>query len=140
MDPEIVKQIIKDSAELLSKTAELADQAAEVPPLKQKVAELSNQNASLLKTAAESEKALVERIEKFANNLVELGTLTKEKVADFVTIIKRDPTQIIDVMEKIGKQASSSILDPGSPVSEASSAGLTSKEASDPIVRFAMGE
>lgn len=139
MDPNIVKQIIQDSAELLSKTAELADQAAEVPPLKQKIAELSNQNASLLRSAAESEQALVSRIEKFANNLVELGTLTQEKVASFVNIIKNDPTQIIDVMEKIGKQASSSVLDPGSPVSEMPSGSLTSKEASDPIVKFAMG-
>lgn len=133
MDLNIIKQVVRDSAELLAKTAELTDQIQELTPLKQKVAELSNQNASLVKAAAASSATIVERVEKFAQRLVEHGTLTKENKVAFVDVIRSDPSQLVDVMEKLASQSSVNEIGSGN-------GNKTAKEdEADPIVRFAMG-
>jgi polyhydroxyalkanoate synthesis regulator phasin len=133
MKPEIVKQIIRDSAALLEKTAELSEQAEQVPELKQKVATLASQNASMLKSANDLSSSLAARVEKFADRLVEHGTLNKEHKTAFVEAVRQDPTQIVDVMEKLASQSSIQEIGQGGKAA-------SSEKTTDPIVQFAMGE
>lgn len=137
MDPKLINNILKDSAELLTKTAELSKIAEEVPGLRSKVAALETTNATLAKQAEDLKANLRTKVEKFASRLVEHGSLTEGKKAEFITALVNDPTQVVEVMEKLASDSSAIQL--GSGIDPDNSAKTAGDDAKDPIVQWAMG-
>ncbi len=103
---DAIRQIIVDSNELLQKSAELAPLAAKVPALEQKVAELSTQKTAAEKELTDLRSGIAAKVADFADKLVRHGSLNESKKATFVSTVNEDPTQIIDVMEKLSALAS----------------------------------
>jgi peptidoglycan hydrolase CwlO-like protein len=141
MDTDLIKQVMQDSATLLEESAALTEknanlqkEAAEVEPLRQKVATLTEQNAALVQKLAKREDELVNKVASLADKLIGHGSLSKEKKEAFVAIVRDDPAQIVDVMEKLGSLSSGEGLDPGTPVGDA----VQGSTELDPIAKFAM--
>ena len=102
---ETMRSIVIDSNDLLQKSAKFAEDAAKVPSLEQKVAALS-----LEKTAAEQKLSATtvrinEKVAAFADKLVRHGSLTEEKKAGFISCLQEDPSQVVNVMEKLSTLA-----------------------------------
>lgn len=139
-----LREIITDSAALLEKTAALAETAAKVPELESKVAALEGTITEReQKIASDSQKIaaydqmvvkMTGRIEKFAEGLVTHGSLTKEKLASFVARVSADPSQIVDVMEKLAQNMQVSQLGGGEGEDNSKTAG----DKGDPISKFAL--
>lgn len=100
MNLELVESLIKDSAELLSKTAQLEEDLKKLPELEQKVASLAAQVVSTNKVAEDMKQRIRTRVEKTAARLVETGSLSPENVPTFLKMIEQDPSQVVDVLEK----------------------------------------
>jgi polyhydroxyalkanoate synthesis regulator phasin len=127
---ETMRNIVIDSNELLQKTAKLAEDASKVPALEQKVASLSNEKLAAQQALDGMKAKVSEKVAAFADKLVRHGSLTQDKKAGFVQAIEADPSQVVDVMEKLSTLAAPSEFGGG----ESPAAQNVAK--SDPIAAF----
>jgi hypothetical protein len=135
---KVIQEILVDSADLLQKTAELEQKLAGIPVLEQKVASLEAEVTSSRQKMAEFEamKAkVVQRVEKFAAALVTHGSLGEDKKAEFIAKVAADPSQVVDVMEKLAAQVQVSQFGSG----DDSAATNKGAKGPDPIEKFASG-
>lgn len=131
---EVIQAIVRDSADLLQKTAALRD---ELDSIQQKNASLETELEETRKKVAEAKiesenlkTALLEKLEPFADRLVQHGSLSPEKKVAFIEIIRDDPSQFVDVVEKLS--SSSHVDEMGHP-----SGKKSASVEKDPIGEFA---
>lgn len=129
---ERMRSIIIDSNDLLQKTAKHSEDAAKVPALEQKVAALSNEKQAAEQALDAMKARVAEKVAGFADKLVRHGSLKEEKKAGFVKTVEADPSQVVDVMEKLSALASPSEFGNGeTPTTQAAAEAKV-----DPIAAF----
>ena len=128
---KVMKDIVRDSTELLSKTAELQ---TTIEDLQKKSASLEEELQKQNQKQEGLKQALLEKVEPFANRLVEHGSLSETKKQAFLDIIRDDPGQFVDVVQDLAERAS--VQEMG--ISGPKEASLKSS-GSDPISEFANG-
>lgn len=133
---DLTKQIITDSAILVTKTAELQDQAKTAAQknanLEKQATDLALQVSGLQKAATDTTEKIASAAQALLQPYVDRQVVTADKVAAALELIRQDPSQVVDVIGKIANAATAQQI----------GGGDTSKEADgekiDPIEAFAM--
>lgn len=119
VDPQLVQAVAKDAATLALRSAEAFKQAALVPGLQAKVAELEGKLAEKHSKTAAEQQADRAKATEIANTLELRGFLPGTQKSAFIDRIIENPLDLVEVIEKLAAATnvpSMGSADPAEPI------------------------